>query len=219
LSTGNAFAPLLVAIVGGSGSGKTWLCEKLQASLGRPAGRLSLDDFFRDRSHLPARRRDALNFDRPEAIDWKAFERVLRILANRLPAQAPCYDFKTHCRLKRPRILQPKPVILVDGLWLLRRPSIRRLFSFRIFIECPGQTRLNRRLRRDLCSRGRIRASVLRQFRQTVEPMHKKYVVPQARWADLVLRSELRSAEVREIASLLKKWRSLQSNSRRSLGS
>jgi uridine kinase len=94
----------------------------------------------------------------------------------------------------------------VDGLWLLRRLAIRRLFSFRIFIECSSQTRLKRRLGRDLLSRGRTRSSVLRQFRKTVEPMHKKFVAPQIRRADLVLRPGINSTDLAQVASRLKPW-------------
>src|SRR5439155_9499390 len=124
-------SPFLVAIVGGSGSGKTWLAEKLQAALAGKAARLSLDDFYRDRSHVAPARRAKINFDNPGAIDWAGFERVLRECAAGKAASLPCYDFKTHCRLRTSKRLPPRPVILVDGLWLLRRPSLRRLFGLR----------------------------------------------------------------------------------------
>jgi uridine kinase len=195
---------LLVAIVGGSGSGKTWLAEKLQAALPGKTARLSLDDFYRDRSHLSAARRAKLNFDHPRAIDWAAVERVLRDLLAGRPARVPCYDFKTHCRLRRSRILGPRPIILMDGLWLLRRPALRRLFALRIFLDCPAHTRLQRRLSRDLLSRGRTRASVEEQFRTSVEPMHVKYVAPQSRRADVVLRQGFGPPEIEKLAAQLR---------------
>lgn len=196
--------PLLVAIVGGSGAGKTWLAKKLQAALGRKAARVSLDDFYRDRSHMPLARRARINFDHPRAIDWVAAERVLRKYLIGHAVRLPGYDFGTHCRLARTKVLRSKPVLIVDGLWLFRRRSLRRLFDLRIFIDCPTRTRWGRRLARDLSSRGRNRASVYRQFWETVEPMHGRFVAPQQRWADVVLPGDFGRREVKQIVEELR---------------
>jgi uridine kinase len=194
---------MLVAIVGGSGSGKTWLADKLQAGLGSKAARLSLDDFYRDRSHLPPSRRATINFDNPRAIDWSGFERVLRDCRAGKAVRIPCYDFKTHCRLRSSKLLKPKPIIIVDGLWLLRRPSLRRLFSLSIFLDCPMSIRLQRRLARDLLTRGRTRTSIHRQFLKTVEPMHRRYVTPQIRWAEVVLHDDCGERDITSLAAQL----------------
>ena len=194
---------LLVAIVGGSGSGKTWLAEKLKAVLGRKALRVSLDDFYLDRSHLAPSRRAKLNFDHPRAIDWVGFEKALRALRAGRATRIPRYDFSTHCRLPVSRMVGVKPIILVEGLWLFRRRSLRDLFEFKIFLECPSVTRLQRRLSRDLLSRGRTRASIREQFRKTVEPMHRKFVKDQKRWANLVLRRPCDPRQVTRIAAML----------------
>jgi uridine kinase len=196
--------PLLVAIVGGSGSGKSWLADKLQAALGPKAGRLSLDDFYRDRSHLSTAQRARINFDRPAAIDWTAFQRVLNSCLHWRKVRIPRYDFKTHCRLSRSRVLKPKPIILVEGLWLLRSPRIRKLFGFRIFLDAPMQLRLRRRLARDVTDRGRSRKSVQAQFRKTVEPMHRKFVVPQGRLAHIVLQSSWGVREIDHLANRIR---------------
>src|SRR5689334_19413218 len=103
-------SPFLVAIAGGSGAGKTWLAQKLQRILGNKAARLSLDDFYRDRSHLPLSRRAKLNFDHPRSIDWPSVKRALRDLRAGRPTQVPQYDFKTHCRRRQWRIMKPKPI-------------------------------------------------------------------------------------------------------------
>jgi len=195
--------PLFVAIVGGSGSGKSWLAHELQLALGRCAIRLSLDDFYRDRSHLLPAKRDQLNFDRPESIDWSLFEQVLLDCFQWRSTRVPRYDYKTHCRRAIWRRFDPKPIILVDGLWVLRKPPIRRLFQFRIFIECPVATRFQRRLTRDRIGRGRTSASVRRQFWKTVQPMHRQFVNPQRRWAHAVLRRNWGRRHVCEIAALL----------------
>ena len=196
--------PLLVAIVGGSGAGKSWLAKKLQSVLGSDAVRLSLDDFYRDRSHLPPARRAKMNFDHPRAIDWPQVEKTLRELRAGQTATLPCYSFRTHCRLPGQSALAPKPVVLMDGLWLLRRPSLRDAFGLKIFIDCPARTRRRRRLARDLRSRGRTRAAVLEQLRETVEPMHARFVAPQEKWADIVLRHDFGEREIRRLARQLR---------------
>lgn len=190
----------LVAIVGGSGSGKSWIADRLQAVLGRAAGRLTLDDFYRDRSHLPERRRGALNFDRPTAVDWAEFERVLRACRLGQPLRLPVYDFTTHCRRAFRECGPPPPVVLVDGLWLLYYRPIREWFDWALFLECPARVRLQRRLARDVAERGRTVASVREQFRSQVEPMHARYVAPQRAWADQVLTFPYRRADLVALA-------------------
>lgn len=195
--------PLVVAIVGGSGSGKTWLADSLRAALGRRAARMSLDDFYRDRAHLSPTRRAQLNYDHPRAIDWHRLEQILSDFRAGRRARVPQYDFENHSRRLATKILRPAPVLLLDGLWLLRRPRLRRAFDLSIFIECPAKTRLARRVDRDLTSRGRTSASVRRQFLETVEPMHRRYVIPQSHIAEIRLKSPISGDEVGRIVSML----------------
>jgi uridine kinase len=190
--------------VGGSGSGKTQLADELKAVLGPKAGRLSLDDFYLDRSHLSPAQRARINFDNPAAIDWPAFERILERCVRWRKCKAPRYDFPTHCRLRKSKTLRPSPIILADGLWLLRSPRIRRLFCLRIYLDCPAKLRLQRRLERDISGRGRSAKSALEQFRKTVEPMHRKYVAPQVRWADMVLPADWDDRDVQRLAKAIK---------------
>jgi uridine kinase len=192
--------PLVIAIAGGSGSGKTWLADRLQEVLGRMVLRISLDSFYRDRSRVAEASRARINFDHPRAIDWAAVEQALGTLLKGREAQIPIYDFKTHSRLLRIQTAPPRPVILLEGLWPLRRRSIRRLVSFGIFLHCPVRLRLDRRVARDQASRGRTRASVRQQFRTCVEPMHRRFVEPQAKVADLVLREKCGATEVTRLA-------------------
>jgi uridine kinase len=197
---------MVVAIIGGSGSGKTWLAEKLEQELAPDAVRLSLDDFYADRSHLTPARRAQLNFDHPRAIDWASLDAVLSLLSAGGAAQVPVYDFKTHCRVEQKRPVRAMPIVLLDGLWLLRRPSIRRLISLSIFLECSTSTRLQRRIARDMISRGRTRASIRRQFLKSVEPMHARYVSPQIKRADIVLRKNCTPKEIRRLADKIRRF-------------
>jgi uridine kinase len=190
--------------VGGSGSGKSWLAERLETALDGKAARVSLDDFYRDRSGIPLEDRAALNFDHPDAIDWPVLEKALQELRAGRAAQLPSYDFKTHCRGHCFRSFEPRPILLIEGLWLLRPPPLRNGFDLKLFIECPLSTRLRRRIERDLIARGRSRASVEKQFYDTVEPMHREFVSPQKRWADVVLPFDLTEYDVRQLAEKLK---------------
>jgi uridine kinase len=180
--------PLIVGIVGGSGSGKTWLAGKLTQRLGPAACHLSLDSFYIDRSHLSAAQCSRVNFDNPAAIDWLLLEEVLRKWLRRARTSVPVYDFTTHSRKTTRAQLVSAQVLVLEGLWLFRRPSIRKLFGLRVFLDCPAPLRLRRRIQRDLNSRGRTRQSVQDQFRKMVQPMHRRYVAPQERWADWVIR-------------------------------
>lgn len=196
--------PLLVAIIGGSGSGKTWLAEQLGAELGASAARLALDDFYRDCSHVPMEKRGQINFDHPRAIDWAEFERVLGACLAGKTVRVPSYDFETHSRRARPRLFRPRQIILVDGLWLIHRRALRRLFGVSIFLKCSQQMRLKRRLARDLLNRGRSAASVCEQFRLTVAPMHGRFVEPQAQWAQWVIREIPTACRVKQLAEKLR---------------
>jgi uridine kinase len=181
----------LIALTGGSGSGKSWLARRLQRRLGALAGILSLDDFYRDLSGLTLRQRAQVNFDHPDAIEWNLFHDCLERLQRGEAVRLPRYDFATHTRRARPRIWRPKPIVLLDGLWLLHRPELRGLYDLSLFCQCPAELRLARRLDRDQRERGRSRASVLRQFRTHVGPMHDQFVEPQARYANLLTGPEI----------------------------
>jgi uridine kinase len=197
-------SPILVAILGGSGAGKTWITRQLQKALPGLVAHVALDDFYRDRSHLPASRRAQLNYDHPRAIDWPALQQFLAALRSGHDATIPQYDFATHCRTGSGRLCERKAIVVVEGLWLLLRREIRALFDFSVYVDCPEDVRLQRRLTRDVHERGRTAESVTAQFVETVAPMHKLYVAPQAARAAVRLRHPLSDADVRRIASYLR---------------
>jgi uridine kinase len=195
--------PQFIAIVGGSGSGKTWLADQLAKQLGRRVSRLSQDDFYADRSRLTVAQRKRVNFDHPRAIEWDLFFQALRELNQGRSVSVPHYDFTQSTRSTRFQLCQPRAIILVDGLWLLRKPEIRRCFIHSYFVECPSQLRLERRLRRDQRERARSETSVRTQFRERTEPMHQRYVEPQRRHASEILNSPVSIEEARRLARQL----------------
>lgn len=182
---------IFIAVVGGSGSGKTWLANRLAGALGQTTARLPLDDFYRDLSHWPRAQRDAFNFDDPAAIDWQAVRRVVEDLAAGRTAAVPVYDFTTHTRKSETRSLPPAPLVIGDGLWLLHPEWLRTRFAFSVFVDCPAEVRLQRRIERDSRERDRSEASVRRQFETHVEPMHHRFVEPQRAFATRCVHSPL----------------------------
>jgi uridine kinase len=172
-----------VAIVGGSGSGKTWLAERIAAALGGATARICLDDFYRDLSALPPEERAGVNFDDPAAIDWDCLRGVVDALNAGAPAEVPVYDFHTHTRRHGNRLQPPTPAVICEGLWLLHPLWLRAKFSLSVFVDCPEVERLRRRLERDCRERGRSESSVRRQFAEQVAPMHARFVLPEREWA------------------------------------
>lgn len=182
-------APKHVAVVGGSGSGKTWLAKKLTTALAPQAARISLDDFYRDLAALPPAERELVNFDDPAAIDWDVLQDAMDRLQAGHGAELPVYDFATHTRQAQTRWFAPVPLVIWDGLWLLHPEWLRPRFAASIFVECSPELRFERRAERDLRERGRDLTSVRRQFFEQVEPMHEQFVEPQKNSATRVVAS------------------------------
>ena len=194
-----AESPHIVGITGGSCAGKTWLANRLLTSLGDRAVRLSQDDFYFDRSYLSPARRARLNFDHPRAIDWDRLETVLRDFADGRAAAVPRYDFATHGRLHGESMLSPAPILIIEGLWLFRRPTIRRLIDLKIFIRSTEQLCTERRLRRDTAERGRTRDQVMEQLSRYTLPMSERFVAPQEKWADTIVEAPIAEKAILKI--------------------
>lgn len=185
----------LIAVVGGSGSGKTWLAEELAGCLGQESAHLCLDHFYQDLSHLSKPERERVNFDDPAAIDWESLREVIECLERGEVARVPVYDFTEHVRKREMVELESRPIILVDGLWLLHPEWLRKRFALSVFVDCPEEVRLQRRLERDVITRGRTRESVNRQFSEHVQPMHDRFVEPQRAWAMMSVTTPLLNEE------------------------
>lgn len=194
-------AATFIAVVGGSGSGKSRLAAEMRELLGNATGHLSLDDFYRDLGHLPEEEREAVNFDNPAAIDWDALREVLECLELGKPARIPIYDFATHTRKPDTRTFGNARIVILEGLWLLHHDWLREKFALSVFVDCPEEERLRRRIERDVMARGRTEESVRQQFANHVQPMHAMFVEPQRQWATRRVHSPMPDHERAELIS------------------
>ncbi|MCC6643959.1 MAG: uridine kinase [Polyangiaceae bacterium] len=179
---------LFVGIAGGTGSGKTTLAERVTGAL--PPGSVALlshDSYYRDQSHLPPEERDRVNFDHPETLETSLLVEHLAALRAGRAIEQPAYDFAAHRRVPAHRRVEPRPVIVVEGILILHEPALRRALDIRVFVDTDADERVLRRVERDTRERGRTVASVTAQYRETVRPMHAQFVEPSKRHADLIV--------------------------------
>ena len=177
----------VLGVAGGSGSGKSTviheICSKLDPSEYLV---LNLDNYYSDLAHLSHDIRASVNFDRPDAIDHERLREDVLALLRGEAIERPTYDFKTHTRVGSQRV-EPKPIIMVDGIFSLYFHKLYSLFDLRVFIDVADDIRFIRRLKRDIAERGREMNGVIEQYVTTVRPMHIKYVQPTKHNADLVV--------------------------------
>ncbi len=177
----------VIAIAGGSCSGKTTLAHYLQHRLGAANAMLiRQDDYYHDIRDR-AKGDEIPNFDVPEALDFALLAENLRTLKNGEPVELPNYDFATHQRIRATEPLEPKNFTIVEGLLLLNDPNIREQADVMVYMRCPYQIRFERRLARDVAERGRTEDFVHQQFAKDVEPAHQKYIQPSAQHADIIV--------------------------------
>ena len=180
--------PFTVALAGGSGSGKTSLCRALVQALG--PGRCAVldhDSYYRDLAHLPLEQRAETNFDHPDSLDNDLLALHLADLRAGTSVARPRYDFTTHSRKPEATRVEPRPIILCEGILLLAVPELREAFDLRVYVDTPADVRALRRVQRDIVERGRTVESVVHQYLTSVRPMHERFVEPARATADLVL--------------------------------
>jgi uridine kinase len=197
---------LFVGICGGSGSGKSTLTDHLARRLGAVATQLSFDSYYRDLAHLAPDERATQNFDHPDALDHEMLAHHLdELLAGREVA-VPGYDFATHTRSADVTIVEPREVVLVEGILLFAFPAIVERLHLRVFRDCPEPVRFDRRRRRDVDERGRTPESVHEQFHRSVKPMHDRFVEPARALAHrVVVHGESLDAVTVELASRIRR--------------
>jgi len=180
--------PLCIGVAGGTGSGKTTVAHKLADSLPEDLSDvIEYDAYYNDLGHLDPEQRAAVNFDHPSALDTPLLAAHLGALREGQAIEVPTYDFVTHTRRKETRRIEPRPVIIVEGIMTLVSEDVRRQLDLKIFVDTDADIRVLRRIRRDIEQRGRSFADVREQYYRTVRPMHLEYVEPSKRRADLII--------------------------------
>lgn len=178
---------ILIGIAGGTGSGKTTLSNKILNECLDDAVVISQDSYYNSLIHLTIEERTDHNFDHPDSIDIELFATQLNQLKNNMAIEQPIYDFCTHSRLKETVYIEPKKIIIVEGILLLAIPELRDLFDIKIYVDTSDDLRLLRRIERDIKERGRTFQSVKDQYLKTVYPMHNQFVDPSKRYADFIV--------------------------------
>lgn len=172
-------SPILIGVSGGSGSGKTYFANRILAQLGDEECNLIFqDNFYFDQSARFDFEGGCVNFDHPDSIDFELMVDCLSRLKQGQPTQIPIYDFCKHQRTPQTLAIQPKRVIVVDGILIFHPEKLRQLFDHRIFFDTPESLRYQRRLERDVKERARTEKGVYQQFHSQVKPMHDQYVEP-----------------------------------------
>jgi uridine kinase len=180
--------PFLIGIAGGTGSGKTTVARRIYESLHLDsAAFLDQDSYYKELGHLSLDERRAVNYDHPESLDIDLFQEHLQRLLDHLPIDRPVYDFTAHTRAAETVRIEPRDVVLADGILLFTEPRVRDLFDLKIFVDAEADVRFIRRMRRDIEERGRALESVIEQYLATVRPMHFEFVEPTKRYADIIL--------------------------------
>jgi uridine kinase len=180
--------PLMIGIAGGTGAGKSTIARRLAEPLPKDAiSCIEHDAYYRDRPELSAEARAALNYDHPDSLDGPLFFQHLQSLKAGKAIEKPEYDFVTHRRAAETVRVEPRPVVIVEGILLFVDASIRDLLDICIYVDTDPDIRVFRRIRRDMESRGRTFESIRKQYYETVRPMHLEFVEPSKRYADLII--------------------------------
>ena len=179
---------MIIGICGGTGSGKTTLARRIIDSVGRENVILvEQDSYYRNLVDMPLDERHQANFDHPDSIDSEMLMNHLKRLRQGQPIEMPVYDFKSHTRSEQTEHIDPKQVVIVEGILIFAEPRIAELLDVKVFVDTPDDIRFIRRLQRDIKERGRTTDSVIAQYFATVRPMHYEFVEPSKRQADIII--------------------------------
>ena len=190
----------IIAVAGGSGSGKSTFASRLLNQFPESISLVSCDNYYKAQDHLPLEERRLLNYDAPESLEFDLMATHLQALKQGEAVDCPVYDYALHTRSNRVERIEPRPVIIVDGILILSDPNLRELFDLMIYVETDADERILRRARRDMETRGRQIDDIMHQYLSTVKPMHETYVEPSKKHADLILNGGLNPVALELVA-------------------
>ena len=180
--------PLTIGVAGGTGSGKTTVTKALMEAVGSEnAAFLPHDAYYREYAHLTFEERAGINWDHPDSLETELLVEQLASLVEGQAVARPQYDFRTYTRLPEPQRVEPRPVIIVEGILILVERDLRDLLEIKVFVDTDADIRFIRRMRRDITERARSVSSIVEQYLATVRPMHLEFVEPSKRYADLII--------------------------------
>lgn len=178
---------VFIGIAGGTGSGKTTLADKIREAFGEDVALISHDSYYRAQDEKTPEERARQNYDHPDAFENDLLCADLDRLAKWQTVRVPVYDYTQHNRSKEVTVVEPKRVILLEGILIFSEPAIRDRMNLRIFVDTDADERVMRRIERDTKTRARTVESIIRQIRETVKPMHEAFVEPSKRYADIIV--------------------------------
>ena len=179
---------MIIGICGGTGSGKTTIARRIIDSVGnKNVILIEQDAYYLNLEDMPLDERHKANFDHPDSIDSDLLMNHIKNLRNGQSVEMPIYDYETHTRQKETKNIEPRPVVLIEGILIFALPRVLDLLDIKVFVDTPDDIRFIRRLERDIAERGRTIESVIKQYYATVRPMHFQFVEPSKRFADILI--------------------------------
>ena len=179
---------IIIGIAGGTGSGKTTVVRKIFESL--PMGEVVLlpqDSYYKDSSHVPDDQKQNINFDHPDAFDWPLLSQQVAQLRRGESIEQPTYSYLTCSRLPETIHIEPREVIIIEGILALCDPELRAMMDLKVFVDADPDERLIRVIQRDVVERGRTAEAVMERYTRVLKPMHQQFIEPCKRYADLIV--------------------------------
>ena len=195
----------IIGITGGTGSGKTTIVnEVINLFAASEICLLSSDSYYKNNASLDFNQRDKLNYDIPEAIDFDLLNKHIDLLKQEININVPNYCFTTHLRLEKTTVLEPKKILIIEGILLLTNKTLRDSINYSVFLDCPRDVRFQRRLDRDIKERGRNYNDVINLFETRLDIMHSEFVEPHKKFCDLILNTN-ENININPLINVIKK--------------